>query len=297
MDKDINISIDTIKRHAKRLHKTLKNSELVTQPFKLTQAQEIFAQALGCNNWFELNEILKGEVEPIKPLVMIIDSSAIIRGAMGLFLSTHYRCVNAQTTKEALEYLELSKKVEDTPCLILCDIDMEGGVPGLSNNGYSFIYNQVKPKKKYKNTPVIFLTKDSTVLPNGSKPPEFIDQHIDLLLLKGKIEQLIEYLKNYVNQHQGQVRDKYWNLLLKAYKDTGNEKEFNKIALKFSYTFTLPKPQFESFNYLPENNQDIQKMVLKMFDIHDDYTTLEDKFLCKPFTREESINLVKMILE
>jgi CheY-like chemotaxis protein len=59
MNKDISINIDTIKRHAKRLHKILKEDNIVTPDFKLSQSQELLSKALGCNNWFELNEHLK----------------------------------------------------------------------------------------------------------------------------------------------------------------------------------------------------------------------------------------------
>lgn len=61
MNKNISISIDTVKRHAKRLHKILTEDNLVPPTFKLSQTQEIFSKALGCNNWFELNECLKAQ--------------------------------------------------------------------------------------------------------------------------------------------------------------------------------------------------------------------------------------------
>lgn len=61
MNKNISINVDTVKRHAKRLHKILKEDNLVQPTFKLSQTQEIFSKALGCNNWFELNECLKAQ--------------------------------------------------------------------------------------------------------------------------------------------------------------------------------------------------------------------------------------------
>lgn len=68
--KDISINIKTIKRHAKRLYKILKADGLASEDFKLTQAQEIFARSLGCNNWFELQEIFKHET-PILDLLLV----------------------------------------------------------------------------------------------------------------------------------------------------------------------------------------------------------------------------------
>lgn len=116
MSKDINISIDTIKRHSKRLHKVLQSEGIITQEFKLTAIQEIFSKALGCNNWFELNEILKQKTEEKSqinslvslqneyylPLVMIIDSSLTIQKTIALFLDSKYDCISFSNTDSAL---------------------------------------------------------------------------------------------------------------------------------------------------------------------------------------------------
>jgi hypothetical protein len=62
--KEISISLEAIKRHSKRLLKNLEKDYIVVakdtnKSIALHDAQEIFAKSLGCNNWHELNEIIK----------------------------------------------------------------------------------------------------------------------------------------------------------------------------------------------------------------------------------------------
>lgn len=69
--KEISISLDGVKRHSKRLLKNLEKDYLVVskstqKPVALHDAQELFAKSLGCNNWYELNEILTKKNQSLK---------------------------------------------------------------------------------------------------------------------------------------------------------------------------------------------------------------------------------------
>lgn len=62
--KEVSISLEAIKRHSKRLLKNLEKDYVIVsknnqKSIALHDAQELFAKSLGCNNWHELNEIIK----------------------------------------------------------------------------------------------------------------------------------------------------------------------------------------------------------------------------------------------
>lgn len=285
MNKDINISITTIKRHAKRLHKILQKEGLTSADFKLTASQEIFAKSLGCNNWHELYEILKDskEVEEIKPLIMVIDDSDVICKSITLFLSADYECLTFRTTQEALEYINLKpNKKHRLPNLILCDTNLSFNNEenySDSHNGYLFAYKNIKGNKYYNDIPIVYLTtKEDKNIPNQNNNSD-IDRKISNLVTKMKFSSLIEILRNYINQELGTVDKKYWYLLFSAYIKEGNSEGFKKAAQQFSYTFSIVQPEYKSFVYPIEN-------YIK-----------EDFFLYKPFSKDSLNTLVKEILE
>ena len=54
------ISIEALKRHAKRLQKEIKK---INPDFKLSEAQDLLAKTFGLNNWHEMNETTKKNEE------------------------------------------------------------------------------------------------------------------------------------------------------------------------------------------------------------------------------------------
>lgn len=167
--KDINISVETIKRHAKRLHKVLIEEGLVSNQFKLTHAQEIFSKSLGCNNWFELNESLKKDKIEKLPS---IEKKTII-SVLTQYLNKSQGNIDKKFWYALMSYLQIMEEKDNLDKVVSAFTNKFNEYPKYSN------INWEELEKDFNQNPeLINLIQNSVqrkkIFPNDYKPSVFI---------------------------------------------------------------------------------------------------------------------------
>ncbi len=224
--KNLVLTEEAIKSHSKRMKKELAHHQL---DLSLCETQNLFAKALGFNNFHELKNILNhysNSSPNLKKIIFILSESDTICQTTSFFIKNlmkEHECTYFQSVSSLEEYQLKNQKI---PHLIIMD--------------ESFV-----SKIEIKDSINVLL------LHAGNK----LDDTINNLFHKKEYDTLISYLKDYINEHLGQVDKKYWLMLLSIYKQKNEQIEFEKIALRYQNTIDLNSHiTFESFHDLMFTN-------------------------------------------